>query len=153
MFFPEPLPDLLFLVFSNMMIKKVIFGPPAKSTGLPKWLPKSHFSAKTGAPRERRCHFFTFWEPTRFQEAARSVPDLIFIDFGCILGAPGPHFSCFFMILAPVLDPKIANPGRHPRIKLIPKICQKSAKICQKSAKICQKLSETTKCAHTTLRI
>jgi len=95
MFFPEPLPDLLFLVFFNMITKKVIFGPPSKSTGLPKWHPKSHFSAKKpekfGGPRHfsrSRNRLASKRPPGAFRTSFLSIfdafwepPDLIFHVF------------------------------------------------------------------------
>ena len=59
--------------------------------------------------------------PKRPPKPAR-LPNLIFNDFSCFLGASWPHFSCIFMIFALIFDPNIVNPGRRPRKRNMPKI-------------------------------
>ena len=81
MFFLEPFLDLLFLVFSNMMLQKVAFATPFKIHWGPKWRPKSDFSVEMAPCSLTRSSKSAFLEPTVAREAARIAADLIFYDF------------------------------------------------------------------------
>ena len=67
MFFLEPLLDLLFLVFSKMMAKNVILGPPSESTGAQNGAQNRTFSHKNREKTPGRS-LFAFLEPTCFQD-------------------------------------------------------------------------------------
>ena len=81
MFFLEPFLDLLFLVFSNMMLQKVAFATPFKIHWGPKWRPKSAKWRQKAAKKHKMVPKNAFLEPTVAREAARIAADLIFYDF------------------------------------------------------------------------
>ena len=81
MFFLEPLLDILFLVFSNMMLQKVAFATSFKIHWGPKWRPKSNFSEKKGPAMFPGSSKIALLEPTAAPEAASSAPGLSFNDF------------------------------------------------------------------------
>ena len=81
MFFLEPFLDLLFLVFSNMMLQKVAFATSFKIHWGPKWRPKLPSGAKRPPKSISRSSKSAFLEPTVAREAARIAADLIFYDF------------------------------------------------------------------------
>ena len=122
MFFLRAALALLFLAFTQHDWQMLDFWHPFRSRRARKMASKILLSTKRDPKTGRRCSPEVLGEPICFRFAAWSVPDLLFIDFWCVLGASSSQLSWFLMLRASIFGAKIATRGPPYRRNLMPEM-------------------------------